>query len=340
MSGKIADVYAEVNWKFDQVKLREVAKYIGDLSLASVISATSLTGLGLAIKDLIEQTGQLAVGLATIHSTTGIDTTFLQKFENASYELNSTKTSADALVNSLSKIKAGLNSPGGKVPFGLIRLGFTKEDFQGTLEDNLRMIWTRLGKTKPPEGASQAAKEAWQGLLNEYASTFGVSAEQFMAMSNPAMGAKYEASPYLNESELKNNIDAMTAWKTSVVDLNSDLERLVTTLTPALQKITEALDKFTQGTNKALSTSPAQSKDMEKKIQDYIMGGYLKDLDIKGLLSPIKLKKDIPGGSPVTINMPSVTIIANNVAEIEKWFETNWKKMMVKAANQFGLGST
>ena len=278
MSGKIADVYAEVNWKFDQTKLRDVAKYIGDLSLASVISATSLTGLGLAIKDIIDQTEQVAIGLATIHSTTGIDQTFLQKFENASYELLSTKASADALVTSFSKMKAALNMPGGTVPVGLRMLGFTKNDFEGTLEENMKMVWTRLSQSKPPDSASKAMKEQWQGLLSQLSASFGVTSEQFMAMSSPTFQAKFNASPYLNESELKENIDAVSAWKTSVVDLNTDLERLVTTLTPALTKLTEAADRVARATNKTLNVTPEQNLAQEKKIQDFLMGGFLKDI--------------------------------------------------------------
>lgn len=340
MSGKIADVHAEVTWKFDQTKLRDVAKYIGDLNLASVMSATSLTGLGLEIKNLIDQTGQLAIGLATIHSTTGIDTTFLQKFENASFELNSTKESADALVKSFSKMKAELNMPGGgQVPRGLRMMGFTKEDFQGTLEDNMRMVWTRLSQSKPPANASQALKEQWQGILTEISSDFGVSSEQFMAMSNPTFEAKFNASPYLNESELKNNIDAMTEWKTAVVDLNTDLQRLVTTLTPGLTKLTEAVDKFVTGSNKVLNITPEQNRNTEKRIQDYLMGGFLKDLRLENLVGG-KLKKDVPADQKVTINMPSITIMAKDVADFEKKFEDYWKKLMVKAANEFGLGST
>ena len=340
MSEKVAEVYAEVSWKFDQTKLRDVAKYIGDLNVASVISATSLMGLGLEIKNLIDQTGQLAVGLATLHTSTGIDTTFAQKFENASYELNSTRESADALIKSFSKMKAELNLPGGQVPRGLRAMMFNKEDFNAPIEDNIFMVLDRLQKSRPSKNATHGQKEQWQGLLSLLTSDFGVSSEQLMAMSNPSFRAKYNASPYLNETELQNNIDAMTAWKTAVVDLNTDLSRLVTTLTPALQKITEALDKFTQGTNKVLSTTPEQSRNMEKRIQDYLMGGFIKDLNIKGLLGPVKLKKDVPEDMKVTVNMAPITIIANDAAGIEKWFENNWKKLMVKTANQFGLGST
>ena len=353
MSGKIADIYGEVTWKFDQVKLRDIAKYIGDLNLASVLSATSLMGLGLEIKNLIDQTGQLAISLATIHSTTGIDKTFLQKFENASFELNSTKEAADSLITSFSKMKAQLNLPGGTVPVGLRMLGFTKADFEGTLEENMKMVWTRLSKSKPPANASQAIKEQWQGLLSQLAASFNVTSEQFMAMSKPEFEAKFNASPYLNESELKDNIDAVTAWKTAVVDLNTDLQKLVTTLTPALTILTKAVDTMVKGSNKVFKHSfdeyAWQKKPdrftgiLSRPVEDYL------NKDLPRLVSELKkdfsAKLDSSGNvtaSPsknVTINSP-VTVIANDIAGIEKWFETHWKKMMTKAANQFGLGST
>ncbi len=99
-------------------------------------------------------------------------------------------------------------------------MGFTKQDFQGTLEDNAKMIWTRLIASKPPAGASQALKEQWQGLLTNLTSTFGISSEQMMAMSNSAFGEKFDAANFVPLDELNESIKATENWREAKTKLN------------------------------------------------------------------------------------------------------------------------
>lgn len=339
---KIADLFAEIGFKFDTIKLREVSKLIGDLNISSIIGATSLVALGEGIKDLITQSSQASSSLLTLQANTGVNTDFAQQFEKASLALGASKDSADGLINSLSKIKSGLALPGGTVPYGLRLMGFTKEDFQGSLEDNIRMISARLSKSRPAANASQAAKEQWQGLLSNVAQSFGTSAEQFKVLLNPELGNTMHQMLTMSHQDLLTNQEATRQWQVAVQNVNQEFQN---STIPLLKQITLLLKDFNVGGGlQNLDRILKNIGDEFEIIHNFLKAGLL---NIGSAASyPLinqarlgnELKKDF--SAPVTnvkINVAPITIQANDQQEFVKRFDAHFKNYMKLTASQFSL---
>lgn len=350
---KISELFAEIGFKVDTIKLREVTKLIGDLNISSIIGATSLVALGEGIKGLVNSSAAASSALLTLQANTGINTDFAQQFEKASLALGSSKESADALINSLSKIKAGLNLPGGQVPYGLRLMGFTKDDFQGSIEDNIKTIITRLSKSKPAANASQAAQEQWKGLISNVAQSFGTTPEQLKVLINPElMGTMHEMLTMSHEDLLANQ-EATKEWSTLVQNINTEFEIMVSKWLPEL---TAGLKEFKNdgGLKGLLDSITVVSKVLEMSLKGWglIFGSAGLSRTSEGQRqywhtsawnhkhpegiawnSGNKGVRDVNVHSQVTIHSSDPKGV---VQEIEAW----WKKTMTKSMSEFGLGQT
>lgn len=346
---KIADLFAEVGFKFDSVKLREVSKLIGDLNISSIIAAGSMVGLGLEIKNLIDSTSQLSSTLTTIKTNTGVDNQFSQQFENAAKAMGSSKEAADGLINSLSKIKQSVKF-GGAVPRGLALMGINYQDIIGSEEDLIAKINRIL--SQKPQLNTQAQKEAWASFISSINSDLGATPDLLKALSNPTLFDTMHKFLTLSESEISDNVEATKQWTIAVENVNIELMKTADKLLPA---ITNILKSFNEGGG-IQRVADALKGIGDEIYKASIVFGIIKNYAAAGALNlgsalsyPLinasklgnEIRKDFSSQTTtVKIDVAPITIQANDPHEFVKRFDDHFKKYMALTSSQFTLGQT
>ncbi len=238
---KIAELFAYVGFQFDTLKLREFTKMLGDLNISSLVGVSSLAGLGVGIKKLIDETADLSSNLKTISDNTGIDPVFIQQLENVSKALGASKQEADGFLSSLSKAQLQIRMGKGNIqPF--ILGGLTYDDVVGSTENLVKKVNAVLSKSlQPGDTAGLERQKQFRAFLNE---GFGASPNMLKVLGDPELAKKSLEFNTLNVEELKNARDAQYEWVKAVENLNVELQKTANTILPEL---TEALNSFTQG---------------------------------------------------------------------------------------------
>ena len=357
-----------MGFKFDSIKLREVSKLIGDLNISSIIGAGSLVALGEGIKKLIESSSSLSSNLLTLQANTGIDLGFAQQFEDASKALGSSKEAAEGLITSLSKIRNDV-AMGKGIPVGLQLLGYNEQDFQGTIEDTIKMINERLSKALP-ENATKPQKEHFAGFVSSLAQSLGASPDMLKPLINPDLFKIMDKFLVLTKDDVKENQQATLQWSIAVENVNTEFKMMATHFLPP---IIDILKNFNEG-----GGFKEFAKDVEfiaKWFDRWVTAlGIIKNYTNAGLLNlgsfasqpliaatkfhnemshaasmaPMNFSQIMAGikealgihakPSQVTISVAPITIHANDPQEFVKKFDDHFKKYMELASSQFTLG--
>lgn len=243
---KIADLFAEVGFKFDSVKLKDLGKILGDINLSSVLGVTSLVGLGLEVKKLIQDTTKLSSNLETISANTGINPEFTQRFANASKSLGASKEEAEQFLSTLSQKQFEIaNGQGGEYAFirtWLLGEGVTPDEIIGDTEKLALKINDILSKAST--STDPVSSERRQRFLADLSRNFGASPDMNKVLQNVRLQEKMLEFSVLNVEEIKKARAAQEAWFTVVENFNVELGKVTTDILPAM---TEALKEFTQG---------------------------------------------------------------------------------------------
>lgn len=344
---KIADLYAEVGFKFDSVKLREVGKYIGDLNVSSIIAATSITGLGLEIKSLIDSSAQLSSNLTTLHANTGIDNDFSQKFEKAAKALGSSKEAADGLISSLSKIRQSIKF-GGSVPRGLSLLGINYQDITGPEEALISKINKIL--SQKPKLDTQAQKESWASFLSSINADLGATPDLLKALSNPSLFNTMHQFITLSQKDIDANVEATKQWVVATENLNTELMKTADKILPSISNLLKSFNE-NGGLQKVANVLQGISDTIYKASLIFdIAGTYAKaaalNIGSYGSKPLIAASENYRLGQEyykskqnnVTVNVAPITIHANDPQEFTRKFDDHFKKYMGLTSSQFTLG--
>ena len=224
MGTKVAELYAEVNYNFSTVKLREISKYIGDMNISSVIAATSLTALGVEMKGLIDQSAALSNNLNILATTTGVDPQFIQKLEHAAYVLGSSKQAADQWISSLSGLQQKLMVAQGDQRFftAAQMLGVDPVSFQkiiGTTEGLAGAVIRILSKTN--DATDKVQYEKIQRTKTWLASLINVPQDLLTAFQNPTFAKRFNEFEGLSNTQINQNVQATADWRSAVDQLNA-----------------------------------------------------------------------------------------------------------------------
>lgn len=239
---KIADLFAEIGFKFDTMKLKEVGKAIADLNISSIISTGAVGLLGDKIADLITQTSEMAKGLQTITATTGIGPQFTQQFENVSQALGSSKQEADSFLVSLSKLQTKIAmGQGGTDLQSFILGGISLDKIKGTTEDLAKDI-NRVLST-PIQPGDQASMERRKRLMAMIGEGFQASPSMVKALNDPEMFTKMLEFETLSAEQIQKSVDANYNWVKVTNDLNISFARLANDLSPILIAMTKLADQ-------------------------------------------------------------------------------------------------
>ncbi len=235
---KIAELFAEVGFKFDTLKLREFNHMLGDLNISSIIGVSSLAGLDVAVKKLIEGTAGLSSNLKTIQENTGINPQFTQQLEGVSEALGAAKGDADSFLTSLSKAQLQIRMGKGNIqPF--ILGGLTYQDVIGTTEDLVKKINLILSRPiKPGDKASMERQKQFRSFLNE---GFGASPGLLKSLIDPKLFEKMLQFNTLNAEQIERSAKAQYQWVLATNNLDIAFKSLASTVLPFLSATSIAL---------------------------------------------------------------------------------------------------
>lgn len=368
--GKIADLYAEINYKFDSVKLREVSKYIGDMNISSLIATTSLIGLGVEMKGLIDQSAALSNNLNILSTTTGVDPQYIQKLEHAAYVLGSSKQAADAWIASLSSLQQKLTVAQGDQRFftAAQMLGVDPISFQkiiGNTEDLEKAVRTILTKQWQP--SDRISQEQFARTKTWLASLINMPNDLLTAIQNPNFQKEFNEYAGLSNAEIKQNIASTEEWRSLVDKVNVKFMEIADTALPHLTAIVKAF--VNDGGLKGL----VDTLENISKVLDFSLKGWkylLKDLpEWQGRQEALQQQKDdiaygeyktsfynlmhsntkyagphgnIQGnrGTNITVQVAPITIKTDNPQEFGKKFQEEFTKALDIATRQFSIGTT
>lgn len=231
---KIAEFFAEIGFKFDSLKLKEVTKIIGDLNLSSVIAATGVTELGMAIKGVISDTSQASSALRSLSNATGVSTDYIQQLEDLAERYGAARQDADALISSVNKLKYSIaTGQGGNFkPFQFMGLDVNTPtetiirkagEFLNN-QDKLKQYSLQAGRT------TQDQKEMAAAFMSDIASALGVSQNMMIALQ-ALPSTDMSKLPILSKTDIAASNAATKEWVTAVQELNVSFAQSLITVT-------------------------------------------------------------------------------------------------------------
>ena len=246
---RIAELFAEVGFKFDTMKLREVAKGIGDLTVDSTVSTAGTVKLGESIKDILVDVVHTSEALTTMSEATGLNPEYIQRFEKFAQIMGSTKQEADGFLNTIGQIQTALAAhEGDPTPFlmmGFNPMGMSKEELITRTNDmfknpNWLKQWAgRVGVSTL--GSSEQLAE----FRRRVAHPLGITDSMMRPFSSSDMQRQLDPSTssisVLSSEEIKNAVAAQHEFLSITQDINTELGKMVSVLLPG---ITEALTEF------------------------------------------------------------------------------------------------
>lgn len=356
---KIADLFAEIGFKYDSIKLREVSKLIGDLNIASIIGATSLATLGAGISKLMTSADQTATTMLNLKEATNLDPTRVQQLDVFFQQFGANAGEAAEALHRLNTLRLQvLQGTGNAQPFILAGLSPQTETLK--LLDQIhekfkdsRFLEQWAGKFAPAAKSLEEIKASWKEMI---ANQFGFSSDMLRGLdSSNAEWQKQFNILTMTEEEMRKNAEAHKQWVGAVHDLNIEFQKMVTNLTPIAIDIMKIVDATAQWLNKTHGIQDFFTT-MGRGIHNGIEGfGTLTNFTKAGLMNaqsfltqnavvnPARLHNELVkdwSGSvdksrTVTVQTGPITVHAKDPEDFVHRFDAVWKRELMKDI-QFG----
>ena len=371
---KIADLYAEISYKFESVKLREVSKYIGDMNISSVIATTSLVGLGLEMKGLIDQSSDLAKNIQILNTTTGVDPQYIQKLEHAAIVFQSSRQAADQWISGLSALQSKLtHGMGSQQAFTFSQmLGVTPPDFQkiiGNTEDLSDAMIKIMQKTW--DSSMHMSKEQFDRNRALIMSFLPMSPDLLNAVNQPGFNEEMKNWQGFTTGQLAQINQSTQEWNKVVEKINQHFRVIATSYLPEITKLVDGFGKgsgmkdlfdFADKLVKLLNLSakgwgmilhPENLVDMNKDALQRQQSDIIDHKIRNSVMSLLPHKDSLPrrGGSSgswdkenksanITVQVAPITIKTDNPQEFGKKFQDEFTKALDLATRQSPIGQT
>lgn len=339
---KIAELFAEVSFKWDSMKLKEFAKGVGDLNLSSIISTGSLVKLGETIKDLLIDSVQTSSALTTLSKATGIPTDYIQRFEKLSKALGSSKEEADSFLNTLGKVQLAISQGrGDATPFvllGINPMGKSKEQLASLIagrfqdENFLKGLANRFGMKGQgvDEIRAELKRQIGGGLGISDSMLKVLSSKQFEKQLNPAT-SEFEVQ---SQQEIQDANEAMFEYTKATENLTQSFKTLANVLLPMVTTGAEDVSGILKFVKWSFTDDDWKTKSGVKWIDN------MKPINWSGMFAGAF------GGQGDGIkkmyeqkNNVYVTVHASSPEEFVRRFDPIWKKYIANADLQFGQGT-
>lgn len=346
---KIADLFAEITFKWDTMKLNDFIGAVGKLNLSSLISAGTVAKLGSTIKDLLVDADKTSSALQTLSKSTGLDTNYIQKFEVFSESMGSTKEEADQFLATLNKIKFSISQGlGGERPFIIAGIDPFQEQTKLIEDINKKLSDDKFLKQWAGNFAkgAQNIKEMRAAFISFLGEGMGASPSMLKTLSSPDLVKQLsEASSIIvmTEQEIAKAAEMHKNWVLAAHDLNISFVKLATDLNPIIVAMTRLADEtvrwadavgrssgFFKGLADVLNVPENVGKVLNEIKSSFAEGNKY---DFWGRLKPEQT------GKGMTNNI-TVTVHSSTPEEFVKRFDPVWKKYIKDAEVQFGNGQT
>lgn len=342
---KIADLFAEIGFKFDTMKLKEATKLIGDLNISSIISTGAVAALGEKIKDLLIQSSATASALTTLNKATGLPTDYIQRLEKFSHAMGSTKEEADGLITSLSQIKLKIAQTGeGALPFQIAGIN-PNQSIEGIIQDLNKFISNpeSLKKWAARAGMSTSANqdEMVAAFMSSLGAGMGVSPSMLKTLGSKDFTKEMNASTssFITKTpdQIKEANEVSKQFVIASENLQTSFETLASTVLP---EITALIKEFNE--SEGIKTLGDAAKTLLRAVE--ILGLAGQWLKIGAMNFNNALQQPLIGASKFgnevrkvlhMNNSIQVTVHSNTPEEFVRNFDPVWKKYINRADIQF-----
>ncbi len=343
---KIADLYAAVGFKFDSLKLKEVSKVIGDLNVSSIVAASSLVGLGVAVAKIMDAAGKTSVAMLNLKEATGLDPLRLQQLDVYFQEFGANAGEAQNALYNLNKLRLSvLQGTGNPQPFILTGLSPTTETLKLFEQIHDKFSDTQFLEKWAHSFATGAKsleemRAAWKDMI---ANQFGIPTSMLRGLdqSNEKWMSQFKILGLVNK-ELVANAEVHAQWVLATNNLNVEIQKLVTNLAPVALQVIKIAEAFTQWLNK--TNAIGDFIERLKVIKTYGQAGLMNiDSAIKNSYNfAAKLGNGVREGAAEAqretrqTNNITLHVSSNTPEEFVKRFDAVWKKYISNADIQFG----
>jgi uncharacterized protein YukE len=225
----VSELWVELGFKADTAKLNDFIRGMGELNMTSVIAALGVTGLALAMTDLISKSMDYAEGLVRFQSETGQTTEYMERLDKMVHRLGGStgdaKKSLVGLGKALYDIQMGNAGQNTQQSFALLRMPNNLSP-----EEASKFIRARFGDAK-----------YWQELAKEYGH-IGAEGESWTAnLKNQILaGLGMTATMKLYYEASKDADDEMQ----NIAVTSQDVKRSLHEMSEAWAKAGESMQHF------------------------------------------------------------------------------------------------
>jgi len=344
---KIAELFAEVGFKFDSIKLHEVSKILGDLNLASVVGVTSLVTLGKGIQNVMETASKASISLLELKEATGLDPLRLHQLDVYFQQFGADAGEAQRAIYNLNKLRLEvLQGKGDPQPFimtGLLpttdTLKLLDQIHEKFSDDSFLKNWA--GSFAQGAKSLQEMRAAWKDMI---ANQFGIPTSMLRGLDQSNEKWKEQANILgMNLDELKANAEVHETWVRAANDLNLEMQKLTSNLAPIVIQVMKIADAFITWENKT------------QAIQGFferlgVIGTFIKAgaMDVNNSLqsgrntawnlgtAARETVKERIGAFKQQTNNVTVHVNSNTPEEFIKKFDQVWKRYIAGSDIQFG----
>lgn len=344
---KLLDLFAEVGFKFDSMKVAEFTHLLGELNVSSIIGAGSVVALGESIKGLLDQAGQTSTAMANLNASTGLDPARVQQFEVFSQSLGAAKGSATSFLASLNKLRFDVLYKGAN-PQAFNLLGLSPKTETLTLLDQINARFNDnkfIDQYANSVGMVGKSYDEVRAQLKTYlASTLGASEDQMRSLTASRDIYKSQFSIlHLNNDEINTSTENTRQWILAVNGLNVELQKTAITILPGL---TQALKDFTEGSG--FQTFVDAMNTIGRAVGILGLAGQWTKIGLMNTQSALTqpligagrlgnaVRNEI---SKMQTNNIIVHVHADDPHEFVKKFDTTFKKYLANADSQWSLQS-
>ncbi len=341
---KVAELFAEIGFKWDTMKLKDFGSDVGKLNVSSLITTAAVGKLADTIKDLLVQADKTSSSLKTLSNSTGLDTAYIQRFETFSESLGSTKEEADAFLTTLNRIKFNISQGlGGERPFVIAGINPFLEQKELIEEINAKLSDDKFLQQWAGNFAkgAQNIKEMRAAFLTFLGEGMGASPSLMKALSSNELKKQLsEASSIIvmTDAEIEKAAAAHKSWVLAAHDLNISFAKLATDLEPIVIAMTKLADQGVRWADAIGNSTGFFRKFAEVLDVPTSVGKVFNEIGRAfGETSKYNMftgrLKD--GGKVIQAPM-TVTIHSSTPEEFVRRFDPVWKKHIADADLQFG----
>lgn len=270
----VAELYADLGFDIDNVKLNDFARSLGNLNLSTVLSTLGLKGLYDSLVKVMSSAERSATGISNFDKATGISTKDMQQFAIFAEKMGASSDEAYSAIKGLQNAILQVQLGRGNIePFVLAKINPYDKQTVFQVIDKIRSF------LKDP-----AVNDAVKRMI---ASEFGLSDAMIAVMKSG--DAEWESQKKLLYTH-KETVDVLMKYRAQARGLGADwqvaMNNIAQDMSPVVTKFLELVD----GMAKAIVKSPVlRSALIALSVGIGVLALALAGLGIAGWVSGLNL---------------------------------------------------